>query len=154
MLCWPGVNASKCLLSPYCHHVSITWEGFMLFASAGHERDHGHIICVSQVLTLSTAIYSVSTKKVLLPGCGHTVMLSLNSRLVSWSSSWHVWPGQCHAGAAWHGARVRENGDMAHGQSSQILFITMTNIGLGTNGRRDQTDITSFPFSPAGSTQG
>ena len=54
----------------------------MLFASAGHKWDHGHIICVSQVLTLSTAIYSVSTKKVLLSGCGHTVMLSLNSRLV------------------------------------------------------------------------
>ena len=40
----------------------------MIFESAGHKWDHGHIICVSQFLTLSTAIYSVSTKKVLLPG--------------------------------------------------------------------------------------
>ena len=41
---------------------------------------------------------------------------------------------------------MRENGDMAHGQSSHILFITMTIIGLGTNGHRDQTDI--FPLLP------
>ena len=34
----------------------------------------------------------------------------------------------------------------AHGQSSRILFITMTIIGLGTNGHRDQTDI--FPLLP------
>lgn len=73
-------------------------------------------------------------------------VISQHVVFVSWSSSWHVWPGQCHAGAAWHGARVRESGDIAHGQSSQILFITMTNIGLGTNGRRYQTDI--FPLLP------